>query len=150
MISCSQSAYGVKDIYLFKTMRMSGTVARDENGKILPPRVDTAHFMYVEVKGDGVSWLGAWKQGRSYRINAFPENNLPIELGKNKMTGENVLLHASKGYKFWLLSLLPDSVNRPLPASMKENEIILQGKSGNKIFILRSNKEIELVQPDAQ
>src|SRR5947209_17884925 len=92
IISCSQSAYGVRNIYAFKTVRMAGTIARDENGKSLAPRIDTSHFMYVEVKGDGVTWLDAWKEGRSYHINAFPENNPSIDLGKNKMNGEEIQL----------------------------------------------------------
>jgi hypothetical protein len=149
--SCSQSAYGVKQIYAFKTMRMTGTAARDENGKTLAPRTDTSHFMYVEVKGEDVSWLGAWKEERSYHIKAFRENNLPLDLGKDKITGENIQISPpKKGCSIWQLALIPDTIKRTAPINMKQEEILLQGKKGNKIFTVKTSKEIELIQPPSQ
>ena len=144
MDSCAQSKYGIRKTDAFFTERLPGNIPVDENGRSLYHGPDTINTVYLETRGASIKWIAAWKDGRSFSIITLAIKNTPFEVGINKITNKKILLKPSPGNKLWLLELQKTETSSKPPVKMKTGGIILQGRSGGKIFIQRIGSQTEL------
>jgi len=146
---CNPGKKIIKNAYAYTSIRMPGTIPVDENGKPLYKGPDTSTLVYVESIRDGIVWEHAWFGDKSFTINPVPVNNLPVELGNNKSTGEWVVVKPQMGGKIWQLVLVP-SENSASPQTLKQDEILLQGKYKDKEFTRKISPVSEVKGPEAQ
>ncbi|MFL5772248.1 MAG: hypothetical protein ACJ75F_03765 [Flavisolibacter sp.] len=147
--ACNLERKLVKNSYAYTSIRMPGTLAVDQNGKPIHKGADTSTLIFVETAREGIIWEKAWMDNKSFIINPVAINNIPLELGHKKTTGEPVVLAPGKDNQFWQLLLKP-SDNPVSTESLKEGEILLQGRYKNKKFTKKITDITELLNPDAQ
>ena len=146
---CNTGKKIVKNAYAYTSIRMPGTLPVDENGRPLYKGPDTSTLIYVETVRDGIVWEHAWSGNKSFSINPVLVNNIPVELGNTKSTGEWVVVSPKQGGKIWQLLLVP-SENLVSPETLKQGEILLQGKYKDKQFTRKITSVPEVAGPDAQ
>lgn len=139
----------VKKTYAYTSIRMPGTIPVDENGKPLYKGPDTSTLVFVETVRDGIIWEHAWYGNRSFNVNSVRVDNVPVELGINKTTGEKIMLMPMNDGQLWQLLLEP-SAYLVTPEELKQGEVLLEGKYKDKKFTKKISGITELSGPDAQ
>jgi hypothetical protein len=142
--SSSQSNYGIRRTDAFFTEHMPGNIRVDDNGQPVFHGPDTITTIYIETTGSPIKWIAAWKDGKSFSVIATAINERPFEVGVNKINNKKIILKPRKGNKLWLLQLEKKETSSKPPVKTKRGEIILQGRSGGKLFIQKINSQTEL------
>ncbi|HWH62457.1 MAG TPA: hypothetical protein VNS50_04265 [Ginsengibacter sp.] len=142
-ISCAQSKYSIKNVVAVYKVHLPGNIAVDENGKEIDSR-DTINFIYIETSTPGIQWEMAWKNGMNYSIVPILIDSNYFDAGTNKMTNENMILHAEAGSELWQLQLILLDVKNPPPSVVAPDEILLTGLYKGEKIIQKIKKQVEL------
>src|SRR5258708_6933390 len=105
LYACAQSKYLIKNIYAVYQVHLPGNVAVDQNGDEIPSR-DTINIIYIEASAEKIQWNMAWKNDKNYSIMSRPIDTNYINVGTNKITNENIIIHTSAGNKLRQLQLI--------------------------------------------
>lgn len=104
----SQKNLPVKEIHVYKSVRMAGNIAVDERGKRISPSQFVSYLLFAEAI-NGVQWDTAWIKGVAYAISPAEAGvaEAPIEVGTQKLNHAKIRLTPAKGYDIWRLELNP-------------------------------------------
>lgn len=149
VVSCAQAKNSIKHSYAFSSVRVPGNIAVDKNGDAINKIPDTVNVVYVETRGEIPIWKYAWKGNKLYAVNAIAIKKTPLEIGKNKINNQEIIITIADENKLWLLELLPGNDNVSPPQKINGGEILLQGSYKNKMFLYKITTQIELWTPDS-
>ena len=141
--ACAQSKYAIKNIYAIYKVHLPGNIRVDENGNEIPSR-DTVNLIYIESPTEGIHWDTAWKNGKTYSILPTLIDTGSFDVGTNKMTNENMIIHAAAGDKLWQLQLIVSEKRIQQPVTILQNEILLQGTYNGKRILQKIKNQVEL------
>ena len=143
LYACAQSKYSIKNIYAVYQVHLPGNVAVDQNGNEIPSR-DTINIIYVETSTEKIQWNAAWKNNKNYSIISRLIDTNYINVGTNKITNENMIIHASSGNKLWQLQLILSGEKNPPPLNILQGEILLGGTYNGKRILQKIKNLVEL------
>ena len=141
--ACAQSKYSIKNIYSIYKVHIPGNIAVDENGKEISSR-DTVNLIYIESPTKDIHWDTAWKNDKTYFIISTLIDSSSFDVGTNRLTNENMIIHASAGNKLWQLQMVVSEKKIPSPVNILQNEIVLQGKYNGKRIFQKIKNQVEL------
>jgi len=141
--ACAQSKYAIKNIYAIYKVHLPGNIRVDENGNEIPSR-DTVNLIYIESPTEGIHWDTAWKNGKTYSILPTLIDTGSFDVGTNKITNENMIIHASAGNKLWQLQLILSGEKNPPPLNILQGEILLGGTYNGKRILQKIKNLVEL------
>lgn len=141
--ACAQSKYAIKNIYAIYKVHLPGNIRVDENGNEIPSR-DTVNLIYIESPTEDIHWDTAWKNGKTYFILPTLIDTGSFDVGTNKMTNKNIIIHASAGNKLWQLQLILSEKKNLPPVTILQNEILLQGTYNGKRILQKIKNQVEL------
>jgi hypothetical protein len=141
--ACAQSKYAVKNIYSFYKVHLPGNIPVDENGNEIPSR-DTVNLIFIESSKEDIHWDTAWKNGKTYFIIPTLIDTGFFDVGTNKMTNENMIIHAFAGNKLWQLQLIASEKKILQPSNILQGEILLRGTYNGKRILQKIKSQVEL------
>jgi len=143
LYACAQSKYSIKNIYAVYQVHLPGNIAVDQNGNEIAPR-DTINILYVETSTEKIQWNMAWKNDKKYSIISRLIDTGYIDVGANKMTNKNMIIHASAGNKLWQLQLIVSEKKGLPPVNILQDEILLRGTYNGKRILQKIKNQVEL------
>jgi hypothetical protein len=141
--ACAQSKYAIKNVYAVYKVHLPGNIRVDENGNEIPSR-DTVNLIFIESSKEDINWDIAWKNGKTYFIISALIDSGSFDVGTNKMTNENMIIHASAGNKLWQLQLIVSEKKIPQPENILQDEVLLQGTYHGKRILQKTKRQVEL------
>ena len=140
--SCAQPLYSLHRGYAFFKKSTPGNIQVDEKGNEIKPGIDTVRFIFIEWKGklsptiDSVQY-----RNKIFNASVFPVEQAYVEVGQEKISGENIILKPAMGNTLWRILLA--STNKK-PSFAEKAVIRLKGKKNGRPFEWVIDKEIEL------
>jgi hypothetical protein len=128
--------------YAFFKKSMPGNIQVDEKGNEVNPAIDTVRFIFIESKGslpptiDSVIY-----RNKIFSTSIIPVNQLQVEVGQEKISGENIILKPARGNTLWRILLTSTDKN---PSVAGKAVIKLKGKKNGRAFEWVIDREIEL------
>ena len=143
LLACAQSKYSIKNIYAVYKVHLPGNIAVTENGTEIPSR-DTVNLIYIESPAKDIHWSNAWKNGKTFSILPALIDSNSYDIGTQKMTNENMIIHSSSRNKLWQLRLIASDETIPQPEKLLQDEILLEGIYQGKKILQKIEKQVEL------
>jgi hypothetical protein len=140
--SCAQPLYSLHRGYAFFKKSTPGNIQVDEKGNEIKPGIDTVRFIFIEWKGklsptiDSVQY-----RNKIFSISVFPVEQSQVEIGQEKISGENIILKPSKGNSLWRLVLMAGEKSN---SAIANDKITLKGKKNGQPFQWVIDKEVEI------
>jgi hypothetical protein len=140
--ACAQSLHGIQKGYAFFKESIPGNIQVDEKGDEVKTGVDTVRFIFIEWKGKLTPAIDiVLYKNKIFNASIFPVGQLQVEVGQEKISGENITLQPAKGNTLWRLALTPIGQSN---SQGTNNKIILKGKKNGQSFQWVIDKEIEI------
>ena len=140
--SCAQPLHGLQKGYAFFKKSAPGNIQVDEKGNEIKPGIDTVRFIFIEWKGTLSPTIDSIQyRNKIFSISVFPVEQSQVEIGQEKIGGENIILKPAKGNTLWRI-LLTSAVKRN--STVANDKIILKGKKNGRPFQWVIDKEIEI------
>jgi hypothetical protein len=124
-------------------VHLPGNIRVDENGNEITSR-DTVNLIYIESPTEDIHWDTAWKNGKTYFILPTLIDTGSFDVGTNKMTNKNIIIHASAGNKLWQLQLILSEKKNLPSVTILQDEILLQGTYNGKRILQKIKNQVEL------
>jgi hypothetical protein len=125
----SEAQCGTRNARAFLEVRYPGTIPVDENRQPLHRGPDSTYTIYVESANRQLGAGYAWVDKKTFRIST--EEVTVAEIGREKQSGEAVIMKPAKGYRLWRISLYPVAA-RKMPLKQVKGTIQLQFNNGGK------------------
>jgi len=140
--SCAQPLYSLHRGYAFFKKSTPGNIQVDEKGNEIKPGIDTVRFIFIEWKGKLSPPIDiVLYKNKIFTVSVFPVEQAYIEVGQEKISGENIILKPAKGNTLWRI-VLTSAIKRN--SAIANDRIILKGKKNGKPFQWAIDKEIEI------
>ncbi|MDQ3681728.1 MAG: hypothetical protein M3352_01490 [Bacteroidota bacterium] len=139
---CAQSLHSMQNGYAFFKKLNPGNVQVDENGNEANRGADTVRFIFIELKGKLSPSIDiVLYRNEIFNASIFPVEQSQVEVGQEKISGENITLKPAMGNTLWRIILTKANKKNSLAASDK---IILKGKKNGQPFQWVIHKEVEI------
>jgi hypothetical protein len=140
--ACAQSLHSMQNGYAFFKKLNPGNIQVDENGNEANRGADTVRFIFIELKGKLSPSIDiVLYRNEIFNASIFPVEQSQVEIGQEKISGENITLKPTKGNTLWRIILTKANKQNSPTASDK---IILKGKKNGQSFQWVIDKEIEI------
>lgn len=148
--SCAQVNKSIVKGSAFYTIPTPGTIAVDDSGNPLPVRRNKVYTIVLEVKDGIPEWSKAWIDNKLFTVIPLAVKQSSMAVGKKRADGNEIVMEAAKGNSLLQLELSPqDSYQQP-PQSLKQGELLLEGKWKGKPFYYKIPMLTELASPHYQ
>lgn len=124
--SCAQTKHGIRKIYAFSREQMPGNIPMPGLG--IPGGPDTVYTIYVETSDKKIEWDSAWRNNKTYTVEAVWLTENRAEPGISKNTEEKIVLKGEKKSYLYALYLVPAGESLPVPASVEQGGLLLKGR----------------------
>ena len=139
--ACAQSLHGIQKGYAFFKESIPGNIQVDEKGDEVKRGVDTVRFIFIEWKGKLSPAIDiVLYRNEIFNASIFPVEQSQVEVGQEKISGENITLQPARGNTLWKVLLI--STDKKAVAG---NAVIkLKGKRNGRPYEWVIEREIEL------
>ena len=140
--ACAQSLHSMQNGYAFFKKLNPGNIQVDENGNEANRGADTVRFIFIEWKGKLSPAIDiVLYRNEIFNASIFPVEQSQVEVGQEKISGENITLQPARGNTLWRLALTPIGQSN---SQGTNNKIILKGRKNGQSFQWVIDKEIEI------
>jgi hypothetical protein len=140
--ACAQPLHGIQKGYAFFKKSTPGNIQVDENGNEVKRGEDTVRFIFIEWKGKFSPAIDiVLYRNEIFNASIFPVEQSQVEVGQEKISGENITLKPTRGNTLWRIILTKANKKNSPTANDK---IILKGKKNGQPFQWVIHKEVEI------
>ena len=139
--ACAQSKTIILTGKAFYQEYNTGNQMVDDSGNNLNTKKERRD-VYLETSENVTPKIdSAWIAGRLYQASVYPVETIPVDVGRSKSTGGQIILEPPRGKYLWKIELVPATID--IQHSIKEG-ILLIGKYNGKRFRTTIREVIEL------